>query len=670
MFDFLARKARSARRSVCWFLMIVAAQLVTAIATGVAVGWLISVPVILTFCMEQKNDNRTYSSSRRRTTLSIEKLSKVFDSTVPEAEKPCDPIKVLWFSSLGGIFVVGIGILGATVWERRRIEEEGGWAIGIALGGRHVSEPSRKSDRKILNVVEEIAIAYQTTPPALMVLDGEPGINVFAAGTTPENSILGITHGAIEHLKRDELQAIVAHEFSHLTNNDTRLGTRLTAILYGLNGIYLIARKLITDGCHSIRHSDEGSGGYFAVIAGVAIWPFGLAGTWCAILLSLAFSRSREFLADAEAVEKTRHPLAIATALRKILGHRQGARLINPSSPIIAPMLFAGSHHVGGLFSTHPSVASRLMAIDPDGDHQPIRKKVKRKRSGGETPQTAQVMQALLGSETPAATTDPSSQDVPIPAAVADNPQWNVLTETTGGLESLFESIPEPIFEMIRHPAAFPLAGSLLLGTEDLEVPYAETRTQLSAAFEDLPPGANFAMLAAIHENISANKPANHQVMLTFISRAKKQLADNDWYRHSWLWLLEKACRANEDVQEHDRRSVTASDVNKAACVVLSIICVCDGETGMSDYEFLRGWSASGLRDAVRIPGDELSWDSLIDALNILRYAREDVVEHLLAAISNTVAGDAVVSPEESVVVQVITKSLESQANWLTPTSV
>ena len=116
-------------------------------------------------------------------------------------------------------------------------------------------------------------------------------------------------------------------------------------------------------------------------------------------------------------------------------------------------------------------------------------------------------------------------------------------------------------------------------------------------------------------------------------------------------------------------RSISSGELASSVCVVLSVICVCDGETGMSDYEFLRGWTALDLGDASRIPAVELDWKSFVAALDVLRHALPNDQQRLMVSIANTVSGDALVSPEESVLVQVITYALQSVTTRLTPTS-
>ena len=219
--------------------------------------------------VSRRVDDRTHYGHKRvqqshpRTMQEIEDcwlpyiVADAFDDHFLPADRCVNPNLVLCLTSAVSIVGVAIGLVIATRIERRRLRQDGGWALGLAVGGRHVESPPNPHERKFINVVEEMAIAMHTTPPAVFVLENEPGINVFAAGLTPEDSILGVTAGAIKHLRRDELQAIVAHEYSHLISGDTRIGTRLTASLYALGRIHVLAEETFHFGRDMTRSDGE-----------------------------------------------------------------------------------------------------------------------------------------------------------------------------------------------------------------------------------------------------------------------------------------------------------------------------------------------------------------------------------------------------------------------------
>ena len=211
----------------------------------------------------------------------------------------------------------------------------GGSVVARDLGGRPVSPgTSEPSERRLINVVEEMSIASGVPVPQVWILDEEQGINAFAAGTDPANAVIGVTRGCLELLSRSELQGVVAHEFSHILNGDMRLNQRLIGWVFGLIMVATAGRTIL----YSLRRmrfrsssNSRNSGGFVAILlaSGLTLWIVGSLGTLFARLLQAAFSRQREFLADAAAVQFTREPSGIAGALKKIGAHAEHGVLSN-----------------------------------------------------------------------------------------------------------------------------------------------------------------------------------------------------------------------------------------------------------------------------------------------------------------------------------------------------
>ncbi len=243
----------------------------------------------------------------------------------------------------------------------------GGARVAELLQGRLLLPGSRElHEQRILNVVEEMAIASGTPVPPVYVLD-EPGINAFAAGYAPSDAVIGITRGAIETLSRDELQGVIAHEFSHILHGDMRLNIRLIGVLHGILVLGIMGEYLLRSTRHSSRRSKDS--GNIAVV-GLALLVIGYAGTFFGNLIKAAVSRQREFLADASAVQYTRNPAGIAGALKRIGGSVMGSRLENPAAAEISHALFSEglSRRFSGLFATHPPLGERIRRIEPDWD--------------------------------------------------------------------------------------------------------------------------------------------------------------------------------------------------------------------------------------------------------------------------------------------------------------
>ena len=255
----------------------------------------------------------------------------------------------------------------------------GGRVVAESMGGQLVNRgTSDPAEQKLLNVVEEMAIASGVPVPDVYVMQHEQGINAFAAGFTHKHAVIGVTRGCIDLLDRDELQGVIAHEFSHILNGDMRLNLRLIGILYGILVIGLIGRMVLssmrfvgTSG-RSRSNGKGGGGGAIIVILGVALalMVIGYIGYFFGGLIKSAVSRQREFLADASAVQFTRYPQGIGGALKKIGGYSFGSRVLSPKAEEVSHMFFGQgvSSWMGSLGATHPPLGERIRRIEPNWD--------------------------------------------------------------------------------------------------------------------------------------------------------------------------------------------------------------------------------------------------------------------------------------------------------------
>lgn len=250
---------------------------------------------------------------------------------------------------------------------------QGGKVIAERLGGRLINlEPHDFAERRALNVVEEMAIASGSPVPSVYVLDDD-AINAFAAGLTPQDAVIGLTRGAVELLSRDELQGVVAHEFSHIYNGDMRLNTRLIAVLHGILLLGLIGALVLRGALTSSRsrsssdRNNNASAALALAAIGASLMALGYAGTFFGNLIKAAVSRQREFLADASAVQFTRNPQSIAGALKKIGGYELGSELQTPHAAEFSHMYFGAgvSTALDGMMATHPPLHERILRVDP-----------------------------------------------------------------------------------------------------------------------------------------------------------------------------------------------------------------------------------------------------------------------------------------------------------------
>ena len=251
----------------------------------------------------------------------------------------------------------------------------GGEVVARDMGARQVDPHTRDADeRKLVNVVEEMAIASGVPVPGIWIMDDELAINAFAAGTEPGNAVVAVTRGCMQRLSRAELQGVVAHEFSHILNGDMRLNIRLMGLLYGILMISMLGRVLFQSfrfmGIRSSSSRDRSGAAVIGaiVLAGLALIIVGSVGVFFGRLIQAAISRQREYLADASAVQFTRDPSGIAGALKKIGGQGRGAKMSAAKAAEAGHLFFAD----GGMFSyglaTHPPLEVRIKAIEKNWD--------------------------------------------------------------------------------------------------------------------------------------------------------------------------------------------------------------------------------------------------------------------------------------------------------------
>jgi Zn-dependent protease with chaperone function len=275
-----------------------------------------------------------------------------------------------WWDTMTFLAVAGIVslfIFGASFYKTMQLKD-GGSSVATMLGGKRVPRSTKDPDEKRLyNIVEEMAIASGVPVPQVFVLDQESGINAFAAGFSISDAAVAVTRGTLATLNRDELQGVIAHEFSHIFNGDMRLNIRLMGVLYGILAIGVIGHTVMrVTGVSSRRSRGKGAGGI--VLAGLALMVIGYIGTFIGRAIKAAVSRQREFLADASAVQFTRNPDGISGALKKIGGYSFGSGLLTPKAEEVSHFFFSRGTTMtlfSSFMATHPALEQRIARIDP-----------------------------------------------------------------------------------------------------------------------------------------------------------------------------------------------------------------------------------------------------------------------------------------------------------------
>jgi Zn-dependent protease with chaperone function len=266
-----------------------------------------------------------------------------------------------------------LGIVGTSLVKSSQIRSGGGSYVAASLGGRKVDFNTLDlAEKQLANVVEEIAIASGMPVPAVFVLDEEAGINAFAAGWTPENAAIGVTRGALVHLNRRELQGVIAHEFSHIRNGDTRVKTRIIGWVFGIAVITVLGRILLHNLWWAPRRRSKGDNSALVLLAAaVGLIVIGSVGTLFARMIQAAVSRQREYLADASAVQYTRDPSGIGEALMKIGGFGSDNKIRAAHATEASHLFFSSAFRA--TFATHPPLKERIVRLLPDWDGHFVR---------------------------------------------------------------------------------------------------------------------------------------------------------------------------------------------------------------------------------------------------------------------------------------------------------
>ncbi len=418
------------------------------------------------------------------------------------------------------------------------LNANGGRGVAESIGGKLIStDTSNAKHRQLLNVVEEMSIASGIPVPPVYVMAEEHGINAFAAGMSIDDAVIGVTQGALDAFSRDELQGVIAHEFSHILNGDMRLNTRLIGALFGITCIAHFGH-LILDNSNSTRHvsrssSDSNKG--FAVIILIAIvcLVLGWLGTLFGNMIKAAISRQREFLADASAVQFTRNDQGIAGALKKIGSNVQGSTLNTKASDEMSHMMFGQSKLSGfsGLFATHPPLDERIRRIEPNWDGSYAQHSHAQNTAFG----NEQVSGFAVGGGSPASqSASPSEQ----------------LSETG---KQLISQLPPELVDIAREPySARFIAFALIFDGSDIQremiksyVPLASQSTLLPWLDYDLPLHLRFPLLELALPALKSLSEAQ-KISLCKVLRELSE-TDNQYSLAEWcvINLLEKQLLAS-----------------------------------------------------------------------------------------------------------------------------
>ena len=590
---------------------------------------------------------------------------------------------ILWDPRL--FFGVTVGVLAVifigSAYKTNKLAGGGG-SVATLMGGQLVNSNTTDPDeRKLLNVVEEMAIASGVPVPQVYVLNEERAINAFAAGHTPSDAAIGVTRGCIQMLSRDQLQGVIGHEFSHILNGDMRLNLRLIGIIFGLLCIATIGRVLLSARSRSSRDNNA------LPLIGLALVLLGAIGVFFGRLIQAAVSRQREFLADASSVQFTRNPSGLSGALQKIGRYGFGSRLESEHAPDMCHMFFGNgvAEPFFGLLATHPLIPDRIHAIDPawDGTFPPLDEKqieVVKRAAISELEHTPKLMPDLFKTVLGGAIIVGGSAEKP-PVIRSHTVLPNLGNPTPLHLkyaEQLRDSLPDSVKAAAREPLdAVALIYAMLLSPD--ETTHA---TQLAGLAQRVEPAIQEKIVALFPEVSTAAAHA-HLPIVNLALGALRQLRPEQFNQFSqtlqWLiesdgkielfeFVLQKIVLRHLTLQFSGARPPVAQYytlkplVPDCAIVLSALANVGSSDAAQIGKAFETGapyLRAPDNADLALLSGEQCGVDQIDAALNRLALAVPTIKKNLIEACVYTVGADGVITETEAELLRAVADTLD-----------
>jgi len=528
------------------------------------------------------------------------------------------------------IGLVAALVLACSLWKVNALKQ-GGSSIAVMLGGTRIpADPKDAKLKQYRNLVEEMAIASGIRIPEIFVLQEENGINAFAAGYTPDNAAVAVSQGCLDQLDRDELQGVIAHEYSHILNGDMRINSRMIGVLFGLLALAVVGRFALRGFAHTGRRRSRGrgkGGAGVVVIIAIVVMIVGYVGVFFGRLIQSAISRQREFLADAAAVQFTRNPGGIANALRKIRLLSAGSRIENPDAMEASHLFFSNalSKSFTSIFSTHPPLEKRIAAIDPSG-----------------------TTKKALKVKTPPSSTPTGKAPPPTPGELVSS-LGGVEDETLSQARSALESLPSDLSQLARNPAT---ASSILLAAIGID---ANQRS-----FEKLNPVQQqslFEISLSSFKELPVHELETKRREMRRLARSDGVI---DFNEQCLLIAIERSIQNFHTNSKFGHRPFSQS--RRAIEIVLSAVALSGStEDTQSKEAFDHGSSAFNAFGAFLKPQFDHAReaDSLAEAITLTSESIMAVRKTVILAAAKIVAHDQTLGPEELKRVRSLCAALE-----------
>jgi Zn-dependent protease with chaperone function len=541
----------------------------------------------------------------------------------------------------------------------------GGETVALMLGGRVIdSQTTNLAERRLLNVVEEMALASGIPVPPVYVLDNEPSINAFAAGHQPGDAVVAVSAGALRYLSREELQGVMGHEFSHILNGDMRLNLRLIGVVNGILVLAILGYYIMRFSGSASRGSSKNNGAAGMFMLGLALTILGYLGVFFGNLIKSAISRQREYLADASSVQFTRYPGGIAGALKKIGGLADSSHIRDGHAAEVSHMFFANALTGAffNLFATHPPLVDRIRALEADFDGQ--FPEVEPVSAAESKPTTAGGVRDARTVATAAAAA--SAFDAGIAAQSIGAPQ----AEHLQGATQMIADMPAPLLAAAREPfAAQAVVLALLLSRDDEGVrnrqwqmlqtqipePLLREMRQLAPATLSLSPTAR---LPLVDMTIPAIKRASQQQYARFRQVVEALMAADDKI-DLFEYCLRTVLFSYLDVHYGLKKSPAQSYYNVAGLLQpLSVVLSMLAYVGQDDQEQAEQAFQAGAsllpKKIEMLPQPECSLAKFDAALGKLADSSPKVKREILGAVAACITADGHVTLEEGELLRAI----------------
>lgn len=564
------------------------------------------------------------------------------------------------------IAVLAIVVLGG-LFKRSQLRH-GGRVVAEALGGREINLNTRDADeRRILNVVEEMAIASGTPVPSVYVLE-EEAINAFAAGHQTSDAVIGITRGTIRNLNREELQGVVAHEFSHILHGDMRLNMRLISVLYGILVIGLMGGMLL----RSMRFRRMGGGGKrdnsgaVILVLGAVLMLIGYAGTFFGNLIKSAVSRQREYLADASAVQFTRNPQGIGNALVKIGAHTQGSNLQAAQASEFSHLFFGQGVRLGftQMMATHPPLKDRIKRVMPswDGRFDASAHSQQAERETVTSEQDTSRQEPGLRSATLAAILTGASAQTAINSM--GQPDQRHLKQARATLDALPESVKAAAHEPY---AARALIYALLL-SEDQGVREHQLEALQKIALPDVYSELRKHAPDVMRLDIQLRLPLVELALPALKSLSVEQgqhfrlcmerLMSADGQVSLWEWTLYQLLLNNLGEQDNGPANLKLNDLQRE-CQLLLTVLASAGQDAPVEINAALSAAESELPFALTVTDDISDMRALSLAVDRLRRLKPMQKPALLQAMARCIEHSGVIRPAEAELFRAVADTLD-----------